>query len=118
MLTTKNDTDQKREISEKNVIMWQYIMFFAMIILFLPISFLLVNTAQQAKYSALVPCVSLIYIGISSMKNRISIIRLRGQREYSRGTKATVFGLIALVIAIVDIVVVFTPFLSDKFFPF
>ncbi len=116
----KMDINSKVEISnadEKNIVKWQYIVFFAAVLLFVPFSFLLMRMRQPLKYSALEPCLPLFYIGLSSIRNRVSIIRLRGQREYSRGTKAMVFGFIAFAIVIVNILIVFVPALSQKIFP-
>ena len=112
------ETINKPVINEEIVIRRQWIAFVAMFVLFFLAGLISVKVFGVIKYSVLGVCIPMLYLGTSSIKNRISIARLRGQKGYSRDTRAVVFGAIMLVMAIAYIVIVFTPFLSDIFLPF
>jgi hypothetical protein len=112
------ETINKPVINEEIVIRRQWIAFIAMFVLFFLAVLISVKVFVVIKYIVLGVCIPILYLGTSSIKNRISIARLRGQKGYSRDTRAVVFGAIMLVMAIAYIVIVFTPFLSDIFLPF
>jgi hypothetical protein len=112
------ETINKPVINEEIVIRRQWIAFVALFVLFFLAGLISVKVFGVIKYSVLGVCIPMLYLGTSSIKNRISIARLRGQKGYSRDTRAVVFGAIMLVMAIAYIVIVFTPFLSDIFLPF
>jgi len=59
----------------------------------------------------------MFYIAISSIKNRISIFRTKGQMEYARGQQAVLFGAILLIVEIATFIFLLTPF-SDKYVNF
>jgi len=59
-----------------------------------------------------------LYLGASSIKNRVSIMRLRGQKGYSRDTRAVIFGIIIVVVALGYFFILFNPLLSEKLLPF
>ena len=71
------------------------------------------------KYGLLGPCIPMIYLGVSCIKNRFSVLRPKGQRgKYSRGSSAVYVGAGILVSVAIDIVVLLTPSLSERFLPF
>lgn len=70
---------------------------------------------RQYKYILLGPSLPMIYLGVSSIKNRLSVVKAKGQRGYARGSQAVFMGVLVLISIIVDIVIVFSPFL-DSFF--
>jgi hypothetical protein len=71
------------------------------------------------KYGLLGPCIPMLYLGVSSIKNRVSVLRLKGQRgKYSRDSSAIYVGVGILVSVAIDIVVLLTPSLSERFLPF
>ena len=108
----------KPEINEEIAVKRQWVAFIAAFVLFFVAGLISVKVFGVIKYSALGVCLPMLYLGISSIKNRISIARLRGQKGYSTGTRAVVFGILMIVFAIAYIVIIFTPSLSDIFFPF
>jgi hypothetical protein len=112
------DTINKPEINEEIVVKRQWMAFIAAFVLFLVAGLISVKVFGVIKYSVLGICLPILYLGASSIKNRISIARLRGQKGNSRGTRAVVFGAVMIVFAIAYTVVVFTPSLSDIFLPF
>jgi hypothetical protein len=114
----KMDSANKSAMNEAVVIKRQWIAFVAAFVLFALASFISVRVFGVAKYSILGLCLPMAYLGISSIKNRVSIARLRGQKGYSRDTRAVIFGVIMLVLATAYVVIVFTPFLSSRFLPF
>ena len=112
------DSANKPAINEAVVIKRQWIAFVAAFVLFVLASFISVKVFGVAKYSILGLCAPMAYLGISSIKHRVSIARLRGQKGYSRDTRAVVFGIIMLVLATAYVAVVFIPFLSSRLLPF
>jgi len=91
---------QQIEAREKIILFWQYTAFFIGLILFLPVS-----SFFSMKYGLLVFLVMVIYISISSIKNRLSIIRPKGRLAHSKGPEAFTLGMIMLVISLIMIAV-------------
>jgi len=112
------DTISKSVTNEEVVIKRQWMAFIAAFVLFALASLISVKVFGVAKYGVLGVCIPMLYLGASSIKNRVSIVRLRGQKGFSRDTRAVIFGVIMVVVAVVYIVIVFTPSLSDKLLPF
>jgi hypothetical protein len=112
------DAINKPVTNEEIVIKRQCMAFTATFVLFALAGLISVKVFGAIKYSVLGACIPMLYLGASSIKNRISIARLRGQKGYSRDTRAVIFGAIMLVVAIAYIVIVFTPALSSKLLPF
>ena len=71
-----------------------------------------------ARYSILAVMIPYLYLGASSIKNRVSIMRLRGQNGYSRDTRAVIFGIIMVVVALGYFFILFNPLLSARLLPF
>ena len=103
------------KVNDEVVVKRQWIAFIAAFILFIFAGFISMKVFGVAKYSVLGLCIPMLYLGASSIKNRLSIARLRGQEGYSKGTRAVVFGIIMIVVAIAYIIIMFTPFLANKF---
>jgi hypothetical protein len=102
---------------ESIIITRQYIAFFVALILFIPFSLLSVIIFHTMKYGMIISMVIMLYIGISSITNRVSILRPKGRMEYSKGKEAVVYGVLMLVGAIINIIFFLIP-LSDRFFKF
>lgn len=104
---------------EKKVLAWQYGVFFAMFILFVPITLFVVNTFNGSfRYIFLPLSIPVFYIGISSIKNRVSIVRIKGRKEPARGKQAVIFGFLAIGGGILQLLFVFIPPLLNIFFNF
>jgi len=110
--------DNKLQPNEKIIIKRQYIAFFIGMILFIPITLISGGIFHTPKYGMFAPIVALVYISISSMANRISILRTRGRLEPSRDKQALIYGAILLAVAIFAVFAIFIPSLSKIFFPF
>jgi hypothetical protein len=104
-----------KKVSDEVVVKRQWIAFISCFILFLLASFISAKVFGVAKYSVLGMCIPMWYIGASSIKNRLSIVRLKGQAGYSKGTRAVILGVIMIVVATAYIIIMFTPFISNKF---
>ena len=104
------EPDKKVVVNEKAILISQYIALFSAIALFLPLSFLI-----TMKYSLLVSVVIESYISISSIVQRVSIFRVKGQRTNLSGNQAVLFGFVMLIGAIITIVVVL--WLPAGYFP-
>lgn len=105
------------EIDEKIVLRRQYIAFFISLILFIPSALLSTGVFHNMKFGLLVPLSAMIYIGVSSLRNHVSIIRPKGRRAHSKARQAVIFGVITLVSAIGMVLFILAP-LSDVLFPF
>ena len=112
-----NSAEAKQK--EKAVLAWQYRIFFAMFILFVPITLLIVNAFNGSMRYAFLPLsIPSFYIGISSIKNRVSIVRLRGRKEPARGRQAMFFGYLLIGAGIIQLLFVFVPPLLNPLFKF
>jgi hypothetical protein len=105
------DTNNKPVTNEEIVIKRQWMALIAAFVLFFLAGFISLKMTGVVKYGVIGACIPMLYIGGSSIKNRISIARLRGQKGYSRDRRAVVLGSIMLIIAITYLVIVFIPFL-------
>jgi hypothetical protein len=105
------------QTDEKTIIKQQYVLFFVALISFIPLILLSKSIFHTMKYGLLVPIAEIGYIGVSSIKYRVSIIRSKGSMKLSRERQAVMFGVIILVGAIADIIFILTPF-SDILFSF
>jgi hypothetical protein len=110
--------DGGSETKEKTVTKKQYIVFAIGFVLFFPAALLSLKIFGTPRYGELVPVVMMAYIGISSIINRISVLRIRGRHEPSKGKQALIFGFILLGVAVFIVLTIFVPSLSKIFFPF
>lgn len=112
-----NSAESKQK--EKKVLAWQYGVFFAMFILFVPITLFVLNTFNGSIRFALLPLsIPVFYIGISSIRNRVSILRLKGRKDPARGKQAVVIGFLLIGTGILQLLFVFIPPLLNTFFNF
>jgi hypothetical protein len=112
------ESDSKSQTNEKTITKRQYIAFFVGMILFIPTALISANIFHTPKYGMFAPIVAMVYISVSSMTNRISILRTRGRLKPSRDKQALAYGAILLAVAIFAVIAIFTPSLSKIFFPF
>jgi hypothetical protein len=117
MDNNKMDMNPTSPLDEEMIIKWQWT---SLILAFVfgIVGILVVGFAfgpRQYKYIFLGPALPMIYLGMSSIKNRLSVVKAKGQREYARGSQAVFMGVLVLISVIFDIVIVFSPFL-DTFF--
>jgi heme/copper-type cytochrome/quinol oxidase subunit 4 len=103
---------------EKSIVNRQFKAFFVGVSIFV-LSAILSRVVFHTtmRYGVLLTILPMFYIAISSMKNRVSILRLKGQKEYSRGQQAFIFGIIILIVEIATFIFFLTP-LSDKYVNF
>ena len=117
-MSIENNIEEAKQ-KEKRVLAWQYGVFFAMFILFVPITWLVLNTFNGSIRYVLLPLsIPVFYIGISSIKNRISILRLKGRKEPARGKQAVIFGFLLIGSGILQLLFVFIPPLLSMLFNF
>jgi hypothetical protein len=110
--------DDAPKVDEKVIAKRQWTACIAAFILFSLACLISIKVFGVGKYSVLGLCIPLLYIGSSSIKNRLSIVRVRGQKGYSTGTRAVIIGAIMIVFAIAYVIIVFTPSLSNRLLPF
>lgn len=103
------------DIDERTIIKRQYAAFFIALIMFIPSLLFFGTIFHNAKYGMIVPLVIMIYIGVSSVINRISIIRPKGRINHSTGKQAVIYGVITLAGLIANIIFLFTPFTDILF---
>ncbi len=104
--------------NEEIIIKRQWVAFIATFVLFFPAVFISLSVFGIARYSILAVMIPMMYLGTSSIKNRVSIMRLRGQKGYSRDTRALIFGIITVVVALGYFFILFNPLLSERLLPF
>ncbi len=101
--------ENKPAAHEEVVIKRQLIAVIAAFILFVFGGFISERLFGVTKYGVLGVCIPMLYLGGSSIKNRISIIRLRGNKAYSRDRRAVILGAGMIVLAILYLILVFLP---------
>jgi hypothetical protein len=102
--------DNKSGVQEEIVIKRQWIAVIAAFVLFAVGGFLSQRMFGDTRYGVLGVCIPMLYLGISSIKNRVSIIRLRGKKEYSRDSRAVTLGTFMIILAILYVVFALFPF--------
>jgi uncharacterized membrane protein len=85
---------------ETRIIKWQYIMVFTAVLLLLLTWIISKQEFHTYKYAVLITNIPILFISISSITNRVSIIRLKGQKGYQKGTQAVIYGIILIIIEI------------------
>lgn len=91
---------------KKRVIIKQYVALFAALFLFIPLSLLSLFIANSIKWGVLMIFPLYFYIAISSIKNKISIIRWRGQFDLSREGQAVAYGKFLVVSGFITVVII------------
>ena len=91
---------------EGNIAKRQWIAFIISIVIFPFAGFLTAYLFDIGRYLFLIVCLPLIYIGASSIKNRVSIFKFSGQSGYSRGVRALRIGLIIIALPLIYIAIV------------
>src|SRR3990170_3402507 len=95
---------------EKKILAWQIGAFITAFVLFIPVSLITLYLFNGSiKYIFIPVSIPLLYIGVSSIKNQLSIIRMRGQKGPSRGRKAIVFGILIIVLLPIELLFIFVP---------
>lgn len=99
---------------EKVVLQWQYGALATVFVLSIPVTILVVNLFNGSiKYIFVIFSIPLLFIGISSIVYQVSILRPRGQKDPSRGTRAVILGAFMIVGGIFQLSVVFIPALLN-----
>jgi hypothetical protein len=101
------ETDNKPTVQEEVVLKRQWIAVIAAFVLFFIGGYLSERIFGVTEYGILGVCLPMLYLGISSIRNRISIIRLRGKKDYSRDTRAVVLGTFMIVLSIAYLLMAF-----------
>lgn len=106
------------QVDEAAVVRWQYIVFIAGFLLFFPATYVSIYMLHSESYIALEPGAMMIAIGISSMVNRVSILRPRGySKGYMTGKTAVWFGGLGLIAGVVSLLSSFLPILQQAIRP-
>lgn len=99
--------DEKLETHEEGVIKRQWIAVIVGFLVFAISFFLSERMEGMNKYAVLGICLPMLYLGVSSIRNRLSIIRLRGKKGYSRDQRAVILGGFMTALAILYLVFAF-----------
>ena len=102
--------DSKPATHEETIIKRQWMAVIAAFVLFFAGGFLAERFLGDIKYGILGVCLPMLYLGLSSIRNRISIVRLRGNKDYSRDQRAVVLGGFMIALSILYVVLAFFPF--------
>jgi hypothetical protein len=106
----------KPKDDEKRIIIFQYAAFLAAMLLFIPLSLLSLYLANSFKWGLLMILPLHLFIGISSVKHQVSILKPRGRGDYSRGKQAVTFGKLMIAGTIITAVIILA--LPSAFFSF
>lgn len=91
---------------EKRVIIKQYVALFTALFLFIPLILLSLFLTNSIKWGLLAVFPLYLYIGISSVKNQVSILRVKGQIDYSRGKQAMLYGNFMVVGGLITVLII------------
>ena len=103
----KMETNNQSAAHEERILRRQWMAVIAGFVLFFISGSISQRLFGVTEYGIVGVCLPLLYLGISSIRNRISIIRLRGKKEYSRDQRAVILGTFMIVLAIAYMVMVF-----------
>ncbi len=106
----------KPKDDEKRIIIFQYAAFLAAMLLFIPLSLLSLYLANSFKWGLQMILPLHLFIGISSVKNQVSILRPRGRIDHSRGKQAVTYGKLMIAGTIITAVLILA--LPSIFFSF
>jgi len=113
-----SDSDPASQVDVAAVVRWQYIAFVAEFVLFFPAIYVSTYILHSESYIGVVPAAMMIAIGISSIVNRISILRPRGySKGYTTGKTAVLFGGLELIVGIGLLLSSFLPILQQAIRP-
>lgn len=106
--------------AEKEILRNQYIAVAAMLILFFAsvvVAALVFGNDMVKMIRAVIPFADLplLFIGISSIQNKVSILRPRGKRSHSTGKQAVKVGVLAIIAFVLNLLLVFSPILPFFF---
>ena len=101
---------------EKRIVVFQYAALLAAILLFIPLSLLSLYLAKSIQWGLLMILPLHLFIGISSVRNQVSILTPRGRGGCSRGNQAVIFGKIMIAGTIITAVILLV--LPSMFFTF
>ncbi|MBK8901390.1 MAG: hypothetical protein IPM53_09420 [Anaerolineaceae bacterium] len=115
--------EDSQKLVEKEVLRNQYIALAVMFNLFFAsavVAILIFGNDMVKILRIIFPMVGLLqlFIGVSSIKNKVSIMRPKGKREYSTGRQATIIGFLLILVFAIELLIVFSPilpFLIDSF---
>lgn len=100
------ETNNQSAAQEERIIRRQWIAVIAGFVLFFIGGSISQRLFGVTEYGVVGVCLPLLYLGFSSIRNRISIIRLRGNKEHSRDRRAVILGTFMIVLAIAYLVMV------------
>jgi hypothetical protein len=106
---------KKLEGIEKTAIKWQLGIFIVDFILGVPILLLSQNIFHTMRFGLLGVCVLISFIGISSIKSQISILKPGWQKEFPKGKQAVIIGVLFIVGEIITVFIFFSPFFPEGF---
>ena len=102
---------------EKKIMRVQYIALATMFVLFFgsAIPAILLFEDDFVKVLRIVLSLALLptlFIGISSIRNRVSIMRPKGQRQHSTDKQAITVGIIVIIAYVINMALLFSPILE------
>ena len=102
--------ESKPASHEETIIRRQWIAVITGLVLFFVGGYLAERFLGDIKYGILGVCLPMLYLGLSSIRNRVSIIRLRGKKGYSRDQRAVALGGFMVALSILYVIMAFFPF--------
>jgi hypothetical protein len=90
---------------KKHIVIFQYAALLAAILLFVPLSLLSLYLANSIQWGFLMILPLHLFIGISSVRNQVSILKPRGRGGCSRGNQAVIYGNIMIAGTLITAVI-------------
>ncbi len=110
---------RETSVEEKRVLRNQYLAFVIAFVLFFPKMFLVLKIFNGSFQYAFIPIsIPAYYIAISSIKNRVSVLRPKGKKEPSKGKSAVKIGWFMIVALSVQLAFVLIQPIPSLFWSF
>ena len=109
--------DGPQTIEQKKIIKSQYIaMAMAFVLFFVTAIFSILlfegNFVKVIRMAITVGYSPVLFIGVSSIRNEISILRPKGEKQYSTGKRAVTMGVLLIASFLLNVVIAFSPLLD------
>jgi formate-dependent nitrite reductase membrane component NrfD len=109
--------DDPQTIEQKKIIKSQYIaMATAFVLFFVTAIFSILlfegNFVKVIRMAITVGYSPVLFIGVSSIRNEISILRPKGEKQYSTGKRAVTMGVLLIASFLLNVVIAFSPLLD------
>lgn len=110
------EPEDSRKVAEKAILRNQYMAIpVAFVLFFLSgiVSILIYGNDMVKILRIIFPVAGLLqlFIGVSSIRNKVSIMRPKGRREHSTGRQAVLIGVLLILVFVIELLFLYSPIL-------